>query len=378
MSAVCAHEFIGCSVNGRCLNQTMTGVQRFTSELIQAWPGTKRLHVISTSLSGIPGHLFEQLALPLKAKGVLISPANTGPLLYTNQILVLHDVATIDASYAFSKGFANAYRFMLPLVAKNAAAIATVSEFSKRRIIAKLGVGLEKVYVVGNGVSVSEPVVSWEARLNRIVFLGSIEPRKNLPRLLEAWRRVPQTDWELVVVGARGRIFSNTIVGDEKDPRVRFTGHLSDVELSNLIVTSKALVYPSLYEGFGLPPIEAMARGCPAIVSVCGALPEVCGAPYQTSSSPAMEWVQEFGSPLAGIEFGYSPGRSSKLGSAIYCNPYSVGSIEAALRSLIEMPQADFNRLVENGRLRASKYRWMDVATKLGSLVESIGAHTIL
>ncbi len=112
-----------------------------------------------------------------------------------------------------------------------------------------------------------------------ILYVGSLEPRKNLRRLLQAWARVQPSlgaEVELVVAGAKGssRVFECARL-DPLPPGVQFTGYVSDEQLPCLYSGALALVYPSLYEGFGLPPLEAMACGTPVVTSNGTSLPEV-------------------------------------------------------------------------------------------------------
>lgn len=109
-----------------------------------------------------------------------------------------------------------------------------------------------------------------------VVYVGSIEPRKNLARLVEAWTRLGDVKCALVMVGVQARIFSDLNM-PECSRRILQLGRVPDRDLPALYSGALFLAYPSLYEGFGLPPLEAMACGCPAIVSHATSLPEVCG-----------------------------------------------------------------------------------------------------
>jgi glycosyltransferase involved in cell wall biosynthesis len=114
-----------------------------------------------------------------------------------------------------------------------------------------------------------------------LLSVGSLEPRKNLGALMTAWRRIAPTlpdDIDLVVVGAKGAslVFSDAKLG-EAPPRVCLTGYVAQEQLPALYSGAMALIYPSLYEGFGLPPLEAMACGAPVVTSGTTSLPEVVG-----------------------------------------------------------------------------------------------------
>jgi glycosyltransferase involved in cell wall biosynthesis len=177
-------------------------------------------------------------------------------------------------------------------LAKQVLHIIAVSEFTKRRAVELLGVPQEKVTVIPNGVDErfsprpEEEIlamrrslgITWPAYL---LYVGNLEPRKNLGRLLQAWTIAQQSvprEIELVVAGARGSslVFEECSLG-ALPARVQFTGYVAEEQLPALYAGSLALLYPSLYEGFGLPPLEAMACGAPVITSANTSLPEVVG-----------------------------------------------------------------------------------------------------
>jgi glycosyltransferase involved in cell wall biosynthesis len=198
----------------------------------------------------------------------------------------------LDHPEWFNRRFAQWYAWLLPRLAKRVRRIVTISEFTKRRVIELLGIAPEKIVVIPNGVDASfsprptEEVVAVRCELgilspSYLLYVGSLEPRKNLRRLLEAWNKVQALvpkDIVLVVAGAAGsaRVFGSASV-DESSPRAVFTGYVADEWLPALYSGALAVIYPSLYEGFGLPPLEAMACGVPVLTSNNTSLPEVAG-----------------------------------------------------------------------------------------------------
>ena len=243
-------------------------------------------------LSGMRGHLWEQSYLPLAAgRSVLWSPCTTGPLAHTRQVCTIHDVLPLDHPEWFSPRFAAWYSWLLPRLAKRVRHIATVSEFSRGRIVERLGVPPERVTTVPNGVdarfrpqSPEEVQAALETlRWPRRYFLAvGIEPRKNAPAIIEAWSRVVDRmpdDVYLVLAGAE---MPTLIHGDTETiptlpARVRVPGYVHENYLPAAYCGAQALVFASLYEGFGLPVLEAMSCGTPVIASDRTAVPEVLG-----------------------------------------------------------------------------------------------------
>jgi glycosyltransferase involved in cell wall biosynthesis len=271
----------------------MTGMQRYTTELLTRWNGQADRIAPNGLLLGLAGHAWEQLALPVKLRGrLLFSPSNTGPVKAKNQVVTIHDMSVFDSPEAFSPSFAAWYRFLLPRLAQRSRRVITVSEFTKQRILVHTKVSPDKVKVIHSGVDsrfCPKAIARLEeaaARLrlpsrHLILAVGSLEPRKNLVRLFQAWSRIqdriPEDVW-LVVAGASGnsRIFSGGQL-DALPPRVLLAGHVEEHLLPSLCAGAIAMVYPSLYEGFGLPPLEAMASGTPVLAGNRSSLPEIVG-----------------------------------------------------------------------------------------------------
>jgi glycosyltransferase involved in cell wall biosynthesis len=170
--------------------------------------------------------------------------------------------------------------------------IIAVSEFTRQRIIELLGVPAQKVVVIHNGVDAHfsprkpEEILAARRAIGiesspYLLCVGSLEPRKNLARLMEAWRAAQSMVPENVVLvvaggGANPRVFGSALI-QAIPPRVHFAGYVADEQLPALYSGALAVVYPSLYEGFGLPPLEAMACGVPVVTSMNTSLPEVVG-----------------------------------------------------------------------------------------------------
>lgn len=182
---------------------------------------------------------------------------------------------------------------------KRADAIIAVSNFIRNQAVDEFGFDSEKVHVIPNGLdqSLFHPLqphdhASERQRLNLperyVLFVGSIEPRKNLLNLLDAYARLPQSlqnNTPLVLAGFSGWENTNIMRRLERlQGNVRYLGFVHDSDLAAIYSLAELFVYPSFYEGFGLPPLEAMACGCPVLVANASSLPEVCSdAAFYTS-----------------------------------------------------------------------------------------------
>jgi glycosyltransferase involved in cell wall biosynthesis len=300
-------------VNGKFTAQRLTGVQRVAYELMRAVRASQapadeievavpHNAIESASpidrLRAVPwfkGDLWEQIALPLATRGeLLLSLCNSGPVFKRRHVVMVHDMAVYDTPHTFSWAFRTWYRIKFAMLVRNASFLLTVSAFSKARICARLGIEEARVRVVRPGADHFGRIVSEQAVVERLglagvkycVIVGSLDPRKNLARVLSALGRLAHlTDVKFVVVGgANTRVFARAGTtnggadgGDTANAQIVRAGYVSDGELKALYEHAACLAFPSLYEGFGLPPLEAMYCGCPVVVSRHAALAEACG-----------------------------------------------------------------------------------------------------
>jgi len=344
-------------VNSRFLTQRITGVQRFAIELSKYLKRSKLkitflapkniIHKniakeLDVKIVGInTGYLWEQvdLFLYLKRLGtpILLNLANTAPFIYSNQIIVIHDLAFLRYPEWFSKKFYLFYRILVPRLAKKARKIITVSNFSKKEIINLLGIYSKKVDVVYNGITEKffwDPSIKKE---NFILAVSSLNPRKNFKNLVLAFKKLKLKKYKLLIVGSKNKIFSNIEIQKllMEIPNVEFTDYVSDEELIHLYQKAKLFVYPSFYEGFGLPPLEAMACGTPVIVSNVASLPEVCGD------------------------------------AAYYINPYSVNDIARGIYTVLSDEKLQ-RELIIKGLERVKLFSWEKSARKLIKIIEEV------
>jgi glycosyltransferase involved in cell wall biosynthesis len=330
--------------NGRILDNKLTGAQRYLLELTSRFGARVELIKPLSPLHGVGGHIWEQMILPLKVanKGLLWSPSITGPLITKHQVVTIFDVVPLDHPEWVNFKFASWYKFVVPKLARNVEKILTISEFSKSRIIHHCPEVESKIEVITlaadskfKPASVDQSKYTQE-RLsipspNYFIAVGSLEPRKNLHRLLMAWKLalnyIPEDNW-LIVVGAIGKknVFGGLDLG-EIPTRVFFTGHVDDILLPSLYSGAIASIYLSLYEGFGLPPLEAMASGAPVLTSNVASIPEVVG------------------------------------NAALLVNPLDVYEIKDSIINLANDVDIRF-RLREAGLIRASLFSWDVTANK--------------
>ena len=232
-----------------------------------------------------------------RGAGLLHMPTGVGPVRCRLPVVVtIHDLAVLRFPERFRTWFRNYARFVLPRVAAQAAKILTVSEASRTDIIERLNQSPERVVAIPNGVSPAfrprseDPDEMTALRLRYklpsrfAITVGSVEPRKNLVRLLHAVQALRSdaatSDVQLVHVGPQGwlnRDVAQTYRELGLESAVRFLGYVPAEDMPALYSLARLLVYPSLFEGFGLPVLEAMACGCPVVTSNASSLPEVAG-----------------------------------------------------------------------------------------------------
>lgn len=296
------------AVNTRVLQKPNMGVRRYVEELMLAFGGEVYSVQPKFPLWGLRAHLWEQLILPFRVFNKLLwSPIGLGPLLCRNQVVTLHDVSFLDHPEWYGKNYAKWYGFVTPLLLRRSLHVITISNFAKESIIHQTGIESSKISVIYNGVNTDDFYPRSEQEIEStihtlnipsnkyILFFGTLEPRKNLVRLIDAWRMVHK-DFEqdniwFVIAGAKGKssVFQGVDFSD-LPPRVFFTGYVADELLPSLYSGAITLAYVSLYEGFGLPPLESMACGTPPLTGNLTAIPEVVGEgglmvdPYNTSA----------------------------------------------------------------------------------------------
>ena len=260
------------------LRQTRAGTARYLERLL---PHLERLVTVERLAFGRAGRAstlardawWYPVALPLRARGldVLHCPSFRGPLRSRTPLVVtVHDLAVLRHPDAFNRWTRTYSRLSVPRVVRAADRVIAVSEFTKRELVEVLGVAEERIHVVPNAVAAPFVPEGPRGEGDYVLAVGTLEPRKNLPRLAAATRRV---GLELRIVGARGWGEVGVSAGDD----IRFLGFVPDEELARLYRGALCVAYPSLYEGFGIPVLEALACAAPVVTSEASAMAEVAG-----------------------------------------------------------------------------------------------------
>lgn len=352
-------------LNGKFAAQPTTGVQRVAGQLLRGidrslrrgeWPGPVVLLVPAAAT--VPGglrevavqrvqgsvrlHLWEQRDLPKAASdGLLLNLSGSAPAFARRQACMVHDAAVFDHGDAYTLPFRLWYRWLFRRLARGAACVMlTPSAFSRGRLAATLRVPPSRLRIVPLGADHLDGVAPDRSLLDRhglldkpfLLAVGSANPTKNLPALVQAWRELGRSDARLVLAGGA----NDAVFRDQE--RVDMAGVVSlgpvdDAALKALYSSATGLVCPSLYEGFGLPPLEAMREGCPVAAAAAGSLPEVCGD------------------------------------AALMFDPRSISAIAHAMRCLLDdAPTRD--RLRVAGQRRAAEFSWDDATRQLRAALE--------
>lgn len=349
-------------LNGRFFARPITGVERLAVELTRALrielrrTGGRDIDVVmptavaddpKIALLGDPrpqvivagrrqGHAWEQLELPrIQPDAWLLSPCNVGPMFRRRQALVICDAQFILHPASYSPLFRWWYRTLLSVLGRRAAAVFTISQFSKEQLERHRLVPRGKARVLRLGVDHMMQIEPDPDTLQRrgltagsyILAIGSLAPHKNLATLIDAFIAADLPDKQLVVAGGgNARVFQGA--GLRQAPNVHYTGRATDAELKALYAGALAFACPSLSEGFGFTPLEAMTTGCPVVATTGGAVPEVCGD------------------------------------AAIYADPLDVDAWTQALRR-IAFDAALREDLAHRARARAHTFRWSDTARQM-------------
>lgn len=292
--------------------------------------------------------LAEQIEIPWKiprSTRLFFAPHYNVPLLYRGRMLVtVYDLFHIAMPGLVGGAHKRAYaRLMFWAVRRQASSIITISHFTKVELLRHTSGTKKPIYPIHLGVDESWFNVRSECPPHGkpyMLYVGNVKPHKNLGALVKAMEYIgDKVPHDLVIVGKKeGFITGDHSVVSEAlklDGRVYFTGRITDDKLKQYMAHAALFVFPSLYEGFGLPPLEAMAVGCPVVVSNTASLPEVCGD------------------------------------AAVYCNPYEPRDIANRILNVLgsEAVRLDLTR---RGLEKARQFTWSACIQRTCEVIERL------
>jgi len=287
--------------------------------------------------------LWEQLTQPRVLRQIeadlVHGPVFIGPLTAPCPVVTtIHDLSFLRFPHLFRPANRLYLTIMTRLSARRARRLIAVSEHAASESVGLLGVPRKKITVVHHGVDAAfRPLPAADVAAFRerkglprrfLLFVGTLEPRKNLPRLIEAFARICEGESKLVLVGGRGWLYDDLFAKVEEldlSDAVLFPGYVSNQELPLWYNAATAFAYPSLYEGFGMPVTEAQACGTPVLTSNSSSLPEAAGE------------------------------------AALLVDPHDVGAIAAGLKQLLD-DDALREQLGEQGLIHARTFNWTRTA----------------
>lgn len=284
-------------INGKWLGQPFTGVQRYSAEVasrvVLADGVDWVLHVprdatppdwalegsVDVRVSRVNGLVFEQFHLPWASRGrLLLNFGGVAPLLKRRQSVTFHDATPFRFPSTYRRTFVLFYFVAYFLLSRSARRVSTVSEFSRRELAAVLRLSPSRIHVVpcaAGGIGSATPVAPDVPDVaDAYLVVGTFAKHKNL---LDPVRAIAASGRHVVVVGAAAddKVYARS--SETFGPGVTVAQRLTDGELAWLYGRVRALVFPSAYEGFGLPVLEAQVLGCPVIASRAASIPEVGG-----------------------------------------------------------------------------------------------------
>jgi len=284
---------------------------------------------------------------------VLFSPSHYTPLFtFTPSYIYLMDMSyeRFGTEY-FTAYDINQLRRWTPLSVKKAKKVFTISEFSKKEIADIYKVNPEKIEVIYPSfdkdifhgkipkTKIDQIRKKYQIKGKFLFYWGTLQPRKNIARLIEAFSRLKNKSYKLVICGKKGWLYNQIFDLTKRlkiEDRVQFIGFAPDEDLPALIKSSQGFILPSLYEGFGMPVIEAQAVGVPVVVSSTSSLPEVAGD------------------------------------SAIFIDdPESVPSIQKSLEQLTSLTKQEKEKIIREGKENVKRFDWSVSAKKLIKILKN-------
>ena len=268
-------------INGKFLAQKATGVQKYAIGIALALQKSHPDVIILTprgkhetcglkikKIGLLGGTLWEQICLPLflifKKHSLLLNFCNSAPLLIKSQVITLHDLAFRKNKYWFGRAFRLWYNFLIPKICRNSQKIITVSELIKKEICTAYSITSEKIIIVPNGIPEMHFDEVKPFAFNYLFLTGIYNPRKNATFLLSLLSEIKNRNLHVVGVGENADIYKNIAIPE--DDHLHLLKYVSNKQYYTFLKHATALVFPSEYEGFGIPVLEALSLGTPVIV----------------------------------------------------------------------------------------------------------------
>lgn len=300
--------------------------------------------------------IFNQLRLPLairKCKAdcyLFLAFPNPVLTFKKNMISAIHDICCWDCPETMTGKSKWYFRISYRCAIRRCRFILTVSDFSRQRIINRLHCKKERIHLIYDGVNkdfgshLYSPEQKQQVKMryhipDKYIFsLSTLEPRKNFPLLLLAYQNLVKQckiDIPLVLAGRKGWKMDDLIarIDEEVQKKIYFTGFVEEEDLPCLYQNAEMFVFPSKYEGFGIPPLEAMACGAPVLASNAASLPEVLGD------------------------------------AALYFESENQGSLEEGMLRILNLKPEARNRMIRDGIARAACFSWEKEALKLLEII---------
>lgn len=354
----------------RFLTQPLSGMQRYAEELAAAldarlaedpeYLGGARVVGLAPAgaarqrdwraieirrVGRLKGHAWEQIELARAAKGcVLVSLAGSGPLLHPRHVFAVHDANLFANPHFYSRPYRAWHGFIRPRLAGRARALITISAFSRGELARWCDLPESRFEIVPDsaehilGVS-SQPDVLARRGLEAgryVLCVGNQSPNKNIALAIDAFAAVAPEGMHLVVAGGAPAALARAHTVEA--PWLKALGRVSDGELRALYESAAMFLFPSLYEGFGVPPLEAMALGCPVVSSDSSAMPEVLGD------------------------------------AALFFRSGDADACATRIREVLSLDAVGRRRMAEAGRAQAARYRWLESADRLRKILRAIEA----
>lgn len=328
-------------IDGRVLTHKFTtGVQRYTRELLKAFDEIGFTYQLSYPKSNnrYLQHLWEHFVLPHKAKdyNLLFCPGNIAPVWKYKRVKLVTTIHSLSFSHAgYTKFFSAYYKLIIPRVVEISDKIITVSNTEKDNIVKHFPKYENKIVSIPNGIS--DIFLNQKTTFEKddfILYVGSLNPTKNFQGVIKAFLQISnKVQHRLIIVGPMLSIYKK--IYNPISEKIVFLGVVEDTQLIELYRKASLFVFPSFYESFGLPPLEAMACGCPVLVSHIPSLVETCGD------------------------------------AAVYCNPYDIEDISRKMLYLIKDEKLR-KELIKKGLQRVKLFSWRKTAEETINVFKQI------